>query len=115
MEPVVLPPRASGEPVVEIRKLWSVFESPERRFEVHKDLEELARRLKTTLPDLILSAIDDDFEDDLDAIRAERILREAEHEPEGFVPWEKVKEELEAKHAGTVQSRAHTRRPKGSQ
>ena len=41
--------------------------------EVHRDLEELARRLKTTVPDLILSAIDDDFEDDLDAIRAERI------------------------------------------
>lgn len=34
---VALPPH--DRPVVEIRKLWSVFQTPERRFVVHKDLD----------------------------------------------------------------------------
>ena len=42
---------------------------------LHEDLKELARRNDRTVADLIRSAIDDVFEDDLDAIRAERILK----------------------------------------
>mgnify|MGYP006138889289 CR=1 FL=1 len=30
---------ASGAPMVDIRKLWSVFETPEKRFVVHQDLD----------------------------------------------------------------------------
>jgi phospholipid/cholesterol/gamma-HCH transport system ATP-binding protein len=31
--------RASGEPMVDIRKLWTVFTTPEKRFVVHQDLD----------------------------------------------------------------------------
>jgi phospholipid/cholesterol/gamma-HCH transport system ATP-binding protein len=32
-------PSVSGEPVVDIRKLWTVFTTPEKRFVVHQDLD----------------------------------------------------------------------------
>jgi phospholipid/cholesterol/gamma-HCH transport system ATP-binding protein len=35
---------AEGQPMVEIRKLWSVFQTPERRFVVHQDLDLTVRR-----------------------------------------------------------------------
>jgi phospholipid/cholesterol/gamma-HCH transport system ATP-binding protein len=37
-----LPP--SGAPMVDIRKLWSVFETPEKRFVVHQDLDLTVQR-----------------------------------------------------------------------
>lgn len=40
--PVVLPP--AGAPMVEIRKLWSVFVSPKKRTVIHKDLDLAVRR-----------------------------------------------------------------------
>ena len=42
----------------------------------HIDLKELAHRHKTTMADLIRFAIEEAFEDDLDAIRGERRLEE---------------------------------------
>ena len=39
MEPVVTPLPASGEPMVDIRKLWTVFTTHEKRFVVHQDLD----------------------------------------------------------------------------
>ena len=39
MEPIDTPLPAEGEPMVDIRKLWSVFTTPERRFVVHQDLD----------------------------------------------------------------------------
>src|SRR5438105_15360528 len=62
--------------------------------DLYKDLMELARRYKTTVADLIRSAIDDDFEDDLDAIRAERILKEYRSDPESFRPLDEVMKEM---------------------
>jgi phospholipid/cholesterol/gamma-HCH transport system ATP-binding protein len=35
---------ATGEPMVEIRRLWSVFDTPERRFVVHQDLDLTVQR-----------------------------------------------------------------------
>ena len=35
----VRPPTRSADNVVEIRKLWTVFRTPERRFVIHKDLD----------------------------------------------------------------------------
>lgn len=35
---------ASGTPMVEIRKLWSVFTTPEQRFVIHKDLDLTVQR-----------------------------------------------------------------------
>jgi phospholipid/cholesterol/gamma-HCH transport system ATP-binding protein len=37
--PLVGAPPDSSAPMVEIRKLWTVFTSPERRFVVHEDLD----------------------------------------------------------------------------
>jgi phospholipid/cholesterol/gamma-HCH transport system ATP-binding protein len=39
MEPIRTKVPGSGEPMVEIRKLWSVFETPDQRFVVHQDLD----------------------------------------------------------------------------
>ena len=39
MEPVATPLPAAGEPMVDIRKLWTVFTTPEKRFVVHQDLD----------------------------------------------------------------------------
>ncbi|NPC58832.1 ABC transporter ATP-binding protein [Caenimonas soli] len=39
MEPVLTPLPAPGEPMVEIRKLWTVFTTPQKRFVVHQDLD----------------------------------------------------------------------------
>ena len=42
---------AEGEPIVEIRKLWTVFTTPEKRFVVHQDLD------LTVLPGEVLSIV----------------------------------------------------------
>ncbi|HET8747013.1 MAG TPA: ATP-binding cassette domain-containing protein [Ramlibacter sp.] len=39
MEPAAAPRPEAPEPIVEIRKLWSVFDMPERRLVIHKDLD----------------------------------------------------------------------------
>jgi phospholipid/cholesterol/gamma-HCH transport system ATP-binding protein len=39
MEPDAPPRPHASEPMVEIRKLWSVFEMPDRRLVIHKDLD----------------------------------------------------------------------------
>jgi len=44
VEPVNTPLPAAGQPMVEIRKLWTVFESPERRAVVHQDLDLTVQR-----------------------------------------------------------------------
>lgn len=37
-------PQAAGEPIVEIRKLWSVFRLPDRKVVIHKDLDLTVQR-----------------------------------------------------------------------
>jgi phospholipid/cholesterol/gamma-HCH transport system ATP-binding protein len=44
MEPVAQPRPHSTDPMVEIRKLWSVFQMPDRRMVVHKDLDLVVHR-----------------------------------------------------------------------
>ena len=39
-----LPLPASGAPMVDIRKLWTVFTTPEKRFVVHQDLDLTVQR-----------------------------------------------------------------------
>jgi hypothetical protein len=51
--------------------------------ERHADLKELAHRHKTTMADLIRFAMEEAFEDDLDAIRGERRLEEHLRDPAG--------------------------------
>ena len=44
MEPNAAELPGSGEPMVEIKKLWSVFATPERTFTVHQDLDLTVQR-----------------------------------------------------------------------
>jgi hypothetical protein len=53
--------------------------------ERHKDLKRLAQRHNTSMADLIRSAMEDTFEDDLDAMRAERRLEEHLADPSGSI------------------------------
>ena len=51
--------------------------------ERHADLKELAHRHKTTMADLIRFALEETFEDDLDAIAGQRGLEEYLNDPSG--------------------------------
>ncbi len=65
--------------------------------ERHADLKELAHRHKTTMADLIRHAMEETFEDQLDAIRGRRRLEEAARDPEGTVSWEDFKANVAGK------------------
>ncbi|HLF75954.1 MAG TPA: DUF6290 family protein [Dehalococcoidia bacterium] len=49
----------------------------------HEDLKELAHRHKTTMADLIRYALEETFEDQLDAMRGQRLLEEHLRDPSG--------------------------------
>ncbi len=59
--------------------------------ERHEDLKRLAQRHKTTMASLIRAALEQTFEDDLDAMRGERRLEEAVRDPAGTMSWEEFK------------------------
>jgi hypothetical protein len=67
-----------------------------------EDLKELAHSNKTTMASLLRFAMEEVFEEQLDAVRAERRLEEAVNDPSGTTSWEEYK----AKRAGRVQARA---------
>ena len=62
--------------------------------ERHEDLKRLAQRQRTTMASLIRFAIEETFEDDLDAMRGERRLEEAVRDPGGTMSWEEFKAQL---------------------
>lgn len=68
----------------------------------HEDLKMLAHRHNTSMAGLIRFAIEEAFEDDLDAMRGERRLYEAAHDPDGTLSWE----EFKAQRAGRVPASA---------
>jgi hypothetical protein len=70
--------------------------------ERHEDLKMLARVHRTSMAGLIRFALEETFEDDLDAMRAERRLQEAANDPEGTMSWE----EFKAERAGRVRASA---------
>lgn len=51
----------------------------------HEDLKMLAQRHKTSMADLVRSAIEETFEDDLDAMRGERAFAEHLADPSGAI------------------------------
>ena len=51
----------------------------------HEDLKELAHRQKTTMASLLRFAMEETFEDQLDAIRGERRLEEYLRDPSGSI------------------------------
>ena len=63
--------------------------------DMHEDLRGLAFRRKTTMAALVRYAIDKTFEDELDAVAAERALDEAARHPEEVVTLEEYMEQRE--------------------
>jgi predicted DNA-binding protein len=70
--------------------------------ERHEDLKRLAAEHKATMGALVRSAIEEVFEDQLDAVRGIRRLEEAAKDPEAYVSWEEYK----AQRAGRVRAPA---------
>ncbi|MGD0115246.1 MAG: hypothetical protein ABSC13_04500 [Dehalococcoidia bacterium] len=70
--------------------------------EMHEDLRILAFRKRTTMAALIRLALDRTFEDELDAIAAERALQEAADNPGSTMSWEDYKKQrgLDVRAAG---------------
>jgi hypothetical protein len=83
--------------VIEVKKLL-VYMDEDR----HGDLKMLAHQHNTSMADLIRFALEEAFEDDLDAMRGQRRLEEAAHFPESTTSWE----EFKAQRAGRVRSPA---------
>jgi hypothetical protein len=63
----------------------------------HEDLKELAHRHKTTMAELIRYALEETFEDQLDAMRGQRLLEESARDPSGSVSWEEFKASVAGK------------------
>ena len=61
--------------------------------DTHEDLKTLAFQAKTTMAALVRYALDKTFEDELDAIAAERALDEAARDPEEIVTLEQYMEQ----------------------
>jgi hypothetical protein len=68
--------------------------------ERHEDLKELAHQRKTTMGALLRQAMETALEDDLDSIRAQRLLDEAANDTAGSLSWEEYK----ATRAGRVRA-----------
>ena len=68
--------------------------------ERHKDLKMLAQRHNTSMADLIRHAMEEIFEDDLDAMRGQRRLEEAVADPGSTMSWE----EFKAERAGLIRA-----------
>jgi hypothetical protein len=58
---------------------------------VHEDLKTLALQKKTTMAGLVRYAVSVTYEDELDAVAAERELRYAAEHPETTMSWEEFK------------------------
>ena len=61
--------------------------------DTHEDLKTLAFQAKTTMAALVRYALDKTFEDELDAIAAERALEEGARHPEEIVTLEQYMEQ----------------------
>ena len=61
--------------------------------DAHEDLRILAFRKKTTMAALVRHALDKTFEDELDAVAAERALEEAAQDPGSTMSWDEYKKQ----------------------
>jgi predicted DNA-binding protein len=70
--------------------------------EMHEELRLLAFRKRTTMAALVRHAIEETFEDEMDAIAAEQALQEMIDDPSGTMSWEdfKAKRDLDIRAAG---------------
>ena len=62
--------------------------------ELHELVRELAVRKKTSMSRLILAAVEDTYEDEIDAIAGEIGLREYLADPSSSIGWEELKARL---------------------
>ena len=67
--------------------------------ELHELFRELALRKKTSVSRLLLSAAEDVYEDDIDAIAGERALAEHLADPSSSIGWEEFKERMKGQRA----------------
>jgi hypothetical protein len=59
--------------------------------ELHELIRELAHRKKTTMTALFREAVEEAYEDELDAIEADIALAEAANDPSASMSWEEFK------------------------
>lgn len=64
--------------------------------DLHDTLKEMALRNRTSMSRLILAAVEDTYEDEIDAIVGERALAEHMADPISAVSWDEVKQRLRA-------------------
>jgi len=64
--------------------------------DLHDVLRELAVRNRTSMSKLILAAVEDTYEDEIDAIVGERALARHLAEPSSYASWDEVKTRLRA-------------------
>jgi hypothetical protein len=65
--------------------------------ELHELVRELAVRKGTSMSKLILAAVEDTYEDEIDAIAGEKGLEEHLADPSSSISWEELKARLKAK------------------
>ena len=62
--------------------------------ELHELLRELAHRKRTSMSKLILAAVEDTYEDEIDVIAGEKGLQEYLADPSSSIGWEELKARL---------------------
>jgi Arc/MetJ-type ribon-helix-helix transcriptional regulator len=65
--------------------------------ELHELMRELAVRKKTSVSRLVLAAVEDTYEDEIDVIAGEKGLQEYLADPSSSIGWEELKARLKAK------------------
>ena len=65
--------------------------------DLHELLRELAMRKKTSMSRLVLAAIEDTYEDEIDAIAGEKGLEEHLADPSSSISWKDLKARLKGK------------------
>lgn len=65
--------------------------------ELHELMRELAARKKTSMSRLILAAVEDTYEDEIDAIAGEIGLAEHLDDPSSSISWDELKARLKDK------------------
>ncbi|MEO8456171.1 MAG: DUF6290 family protein [Chloroflexota bacterium] len=79
--------------------------------DLHDILKEVAVRKRASLSKLILAAIEDSYEDDIDAVAGERALAEDLADPSGSISFEELSKRLRAKIASRNGTKAATTKP----
>lgn len=80
--------------------------------DLHECLKELAVRNRTSMSKLILAAVEDTYEDEIDAVAGERALAEHLADPTSAVSWDEVKNRLRAQAEASLKRSASRSKPR---